>query len=148
MQVARIGIKKMSSTFKAAGVLIQYKSSFMLCKRSAEMANFANYWAPPSGMIEKGEVAHEAAVRELYEETKLYGKVIDIIGMESHFNSVFGDILLIGLTMKIKNWNTLKAGDDITDAQLFDLNNLPDLAFESHKCLINKYKQKWDRSLP
>ena len=71
MRAVRIGIKKMSSTFKAAGVLIQYKSSFMLCKRSAEMANFASYWAPPSGMIEKGEVAHEAAVRELYEETRI-----------------------------------------------------------------------------
>ena len=71
MRVAHIGIKKMSSTFKAVGVLIQYKSSFMLCKRSSEMASFASYWAPPSGMIEKGEIAHEAAVRELYEETRI-----------------------------------------------------------------------------
>ena len=45
------------------------------------------------------ETIEEAALRELYEETKLKGEVIDIIGATSHFNTVFGDILLIGLTV-------------------------------------------------
>lgn len=71
MRVAHIGIKKMSSTFKATGVLIQYKNSFLLCKRNSQMANLANYWSPPSGVIEKGELPDEAAVRELYEETRI-----------------------------------------------------------------------------
>ena len=61
----------MSSTFKATGVLIQYKNSFLLCKRNSQMANLANYWSPPSGVIEKGELPDEAAVRELYEETRI-----------------------------------------------------------------------------
>ena len=94
--------------------------------------------------MELNETIEEAAKRELYEETQLKGETVNIIGITSHFNSIFGDILLIGLTMKIKNWDNLKAGDDIIEAKLFDLNNLPKLAFDSHQTLIDLYIKNLD----
>jgi hypothetical protein len=42
--------------------------------------------------------------------------------------------------MKIKN-KPLRPGDDASDAQFFELNNLPYIAFESHIKIINKYKE-------
>ena len=92
--------------------------------------------------MELNETLEDAARRELYEETQLNGNVIDIVGVCSHFNSVFGDILLIGLTMKIEKWDKLKPGDDVLEAKLFDIDNLPKLAFESHQNLIDMYKNQ------
>ena len=97
-------------------------------------------WGLIGGFMELNETLEEAALRELYEETQLKGEVISIIGINSHFNTVFGDILLIGLLIKIHAWSTLKAGDDISEAILFDINHLPVLAFESHQKLIDIFK--------
>ena len=93
--------------------------------------------------MELNETIEQAALRELYEETQLTGKVVDIIGTASHFNTIFGDVLLIGLKIEINNWKTLKAWDDISEANLFDINNLPKLAFESHQKLIDLYIKKY-----
>ena len=69
---------------------------------------------------------------------KIFNKV-KLLGNCSYFNSVFGDILLIGLEMKIENWNNLKCGDDAADAKLFNMNECPELAFECHKKIFNIY---------
>jgi len=91
--------------------------------------------------MELGETIEQAAERELYEETRLKGKVVNFIGICSHFNTIFGDVLLIGMKMNIEDWSKLKAGDDVSEAKLFDIKNLPELAFESHKKLISIYFQ-------
>ena len=93
------------------------------------------------GFMELNETLEEAAIRELYEETKLVGEVVNIFGTSSHFNTVFGDVLLIGIVVNVKDWDTLEAGDDISEAKLFEINNLPNLAFDSHLELIELYKK-------
>ena len=101
-------------------------------------------WGLIGGFMEINETIEEAALRELYEETKLKGEVIDIIGATSHFNTVFGDILLIGLTIKISDWSTLTACDDISEACFFVINSLPKLAFDSHQELIDIFKKNYN----
>ena len=70
MRVALIGIRrlKMSSTSNAAGVLIQYRDKFLLCKRGYFGTALDGFWAPPAGAIDEGERPQVAAIRELYEE--------------------------------------------------------------------------------
>ena len=99
-------------------------------------------WGLIGGFMELNETLEQAAVRELYEETKLDGEVVNIFGTASHFNTIFGDVLLIGLEIKITDWSTLEAGDDISEAKLFEIDNLPELAFDSHLELVNLYKNK------
>ena len=81
----------------------------------------------------------QGALRELKEETNLKGKVINLLGNCSHFNSIFGDILLLGLLVEIKDWGNLLAGDDAMDAQLFQIDKCPKLAFECHQKILNIY---------
>ena len=99
-------------------------------------------WSLPGGFLEIGETLEEGAMRELKEETNLNGKVVKLLGNCSHFNSIFGDILLLGIEIKIDNWDGLKAGDDALDAELFDINNCPTLAFECHKKIFDMYLNK------
>tara|TARA_Y100001970_G_scaffold20093_1_gene22712 strand:+ start:1184 stop:1546 length:363 start_codon:yes stop_codon:yes gene_type:complete len=116
-------------------------NELLLGKRDRDPAK--GQWGLIGGFMEINETIEEAALRELYEETKLKGEVIDIIGATSHFNTVFGDILLIGLTIKISDWSTLTACDDISEACFFDINSLPKLAFDSHQELIDIFKKNY-----
>ena len=95
-----------------------------------------------AGFIDKGESPEEAAERELNEETMLRGRVVQILGTCSHFNTIFGDILLIGMEIEVKNWSIMKAGDDAAEAALFPLDRLPKLAFPCYKKIVNIYKKK------
>ena len=99
-------------------------------------------WGLPGGFLELRETLNEGAKRELKEETNLNGKFIKLLGSCSHFNSIFGDILLLGVEMEIKNWDNMKAGDDALSAKLFKIDNCPDLAFECHQKILNIYLKK------
>ena len=91
--------------------------------------------------ISKGNSLKEYISKHFDNINTLSGEIIDIIGTASHFNTIFGDILLIGLPVQINDWSTLQAGDDISEAHFFDINHLPELAFDSHKELIEIFKK-------
>jgi len=104
-------------------------------------------WNLPGGFLELGETLTQGAKRELKEETNLNGEVVKLLGNCSHFNSVFGDILLLGLEMKINNWDELKAGDDALEAGFFKINQCPPLVFECHQKIFNLYKKNKNNRL-
>tara|TARA_Y100001935_G_scaffold152625_1_gene125905 strand:- start:180 stop:686 length:507 start_codon:yes stop_codon:yes gene_type:complete len=112
-------------------------NSILLGKRAFNPAK--GEWGLPGGFMELNETLNQAALRELKEETQLTGTVSQILGTCSHFGSIFGDVLLIGLEVKITDWSTMCAGDDVAELQLFDINELPDLAFHCHKKIISYY---------
>jgi len=92
------------------------------------------------GFIELGETPDEGAIRELKEETNLHSKPVQLLGYCSHQNTIFGDVLLLGIEMKIENWSGMVAGDDADDAQLFNLYDLPSLAFSCHEKIVEMFK--------
>ena len=96
----------------------------------------------PGGFTEKGESPEVAAKRELKEETGLDGSTVRVLGICSHFNTMFGDILLIGIEVEVQDWSTMVAGDDAEEAALFPLNNLPNLAFPCHEKIVNMYRER------
>jgi len=114
-------------------------NKILLVKRAFNPAK--GYWSLPGGFIELNETPEDAAKRELKEETNLNGEVLKLLGHCSHFNSVFGDILLIGMLMKIKSWKNIIAGDDASEAKLFDIDTSPELAFECHTKIFLMYKE-------
>jgi len=123
-----------------ATLICTQNNQILLVKRAFNPAK--GCWSLPGGFIELQETPEDAAKRELKEETNLNGEVVKLLGHCSHFNSIFGDILLIGMLMKIENWTKLKAGDDASEAKLFDINNCPELAFECHNKIFLIYKNQ------
>tara|TARA_B100000131_G_scaffold18345_2_gene18280 strand:+ start:2208 stop:2708 length:501 start_codon:yes stop_codon:yes gene_type:complete len=113
------------------------KNEILLVKRAFAPAK--GEWSLPGGFIELGETPEDAAKRELKEETNLNGEVVKLLGHCSHFNSIFGDILLIGMEVEIKNWDNLIPGDDADEAGFFNIKNCPKLAFECHQKIFNMY---------
>ena len=123
-----------------ATLICPHNNQILLVKRAFNPKKGS--WSLPGGFIELQETPEDAAKRELKEETNLNGEVIKLLGHCSHFNSIFGDILLIGMLMKIENWTELKAGDDAAEAKLFDINSCPELAFGCHNKIFLMYKNQ------
>ena len=120
-----------------ATLIVPKNNQILFVRRAFEPAK--GCWSLPGGFLELGETLEEGALRELKEETNLKGEVSKLLCTCSHFNSIFGDVLLIGLQIKIENWDDLKAGDDAYDATFFDINKCPELAFECHQKIFNYY---------
>ena len=123
-----------------ATLICPRKGEILLVKRAANPGK--GLWGLPGGFLENGENLESGAQRELMEETKLHGNVKQVLGTCSHFNTIFGDILLIGLEIQITDWSTLKAGDDASEAALFDLKDKPKLAFPCYEKIVNLYNQQ------
>ena len=123
-----------------ATLICMHQNQLLLVKRAVDPGK--GMWGLPGGFIERGETPEMGAQRELLEETNLQGRVSNLLGTCSHFNSVFGDILLMGMEVQIEDWSSLKAGDDAEEAILFPLKELPKLAFLCHEKIVNMYLQK------
>lgn len=71
----------------------------------------------------------------------LDGRVVKILETCSHFNTIFGDILLIGLEVQIENWSNMRAGDDAEKAVFFSMLKPPRVAFPYHEKIVSIYKE-------
>lgn len=101
------------------GVLIQDGERYLIIKRAAEPD--AGLWTIPGGLVEVGEKAAEAAIREAREETGLDIEIMDVLDVvdkierdESarvRFHYVIIDYLAI------PEGGSLKAASDALDAR-------------------------------
>jgi len=93
---------------------------------------FAGMWALPGGFVDMEETCEEAIVRELKEETNLTVSglkqlyTFSALGRDPRGRTV--SVTFIG-TADYKN-SSVRGGDDASDANWFDLDHLPDLAFD------------------
>jgi len=89
-------------------------------------------WALPSGFMELDESSTEAALRELTEETGLIGESKELVGVYSNNSEIHGYLVTIIYEVEILG-GKLCAGDDAEEAEFFTVNQLPPLAFQSHR---------------
>jgi len=116
--------------------IVAQNRDILLVKRRNDP--YKGEWCLPMGFAESGESAEEAALRELVEETGLYGDIIDFILVDTGESDVYGDLLF--LTFEVEpTGGKLEAGDDAIEVKYFPLNEIPELAFQSNANAIEKY---------
>lgn len=98
---------------------------------------FKGQFALPGGFVDMDETLKEAAVRELFEETGL--NIVDLQQLYA-FDAIDRDPRGRNLCVVFYAFTTwqnaeIKAGDDAEKAQWFDLNSLPQLAFDHSKII-------------
>ena len=125
---------------KPTATLLCIQSNQILLGRRAHSPK-KGQWGLLGGFVELNETVETAAQRELKEESNLEGQAKKIMGVCSHFNSIFGDVLLIGILMSIDSWENMFPGDDVAELKFFNINNTPKIAFECHQEFINIYKK-------
>jgi len=107
----------------------------LLIKRKIEPCK--GEWALPSGFMEIEETPVQAALRELKEETDVTGKAKKLIGVYSNKSDIHGYLITIIYEVEILNGIPC-AGDDAEEAKLYDVKELPCIAFESQQKALSK----------
>lgn len=125
-------------------IVLQYSPDniqLLLIKR--EKDPFKDKWALPGGFLELEEDLEAGVKRELVEETGLKVENVEQVG-------AFGDpdrdprgrVISVSFLSIIKRGkeNHIEASSDAADAQWFDLQNLPELAFDHDKIIAAAIK--------
>ncbi len=106
----------------------------LLIKRKNEP--FQGKWAFPGGFVDMDEDLEPAALRELEEETSIKDvsisqfKTYGAVDRDPRHRTI--SVVFIGF---IDHEVTAKAMDDAQDAQWFDVDDLPELAFDHERIL-------------
>ena len=105
----------------------------LLIKRKKEP--FKNKWAFPGGFLEMDEELADGAARELAEETGLVGvKLEQMHTFGTCGRDPRGRVIGVAFTGTAGPGNAaVKAGDDAAEAAWFDIDKLPELAFDHDK---------------
>jgi 8-oxo-dGTP diphosphatase len=93
---------------------------------------FEGMWALPGGFLEMDETLEEAALRELQEETGITGVELKQFHTYSKVNRDPRHRTITTVFIGNLNDNTIEpeAGDDAAKAEWFEMDKLPQLAFD------------------
>lgn len=126
---------------------IEEKIKVLLIKRKYDP--FKDCWAIPGGFVEYNEELEDSAKRELQEETGISGVIIEQLGA---FGRVGRDPR--GRTVSIVYYAcvnaselNIKAQDDAKEAQWFNIQELPKLAFDHSEIMSLALKDTRVKSL-
>ncbi|MEA2041808.1 MAG: NUDIX hydrolase [Bacteroidota bacterium] len=103
---------------------------------------FAGKFAFPGGFVDPGESTDEAAARELKEETAVSSDALQQFRVYSEAGrDPRGRIISVVYSVFIEELTEYAAGDDAAEAQLFDIEKLPALAFDHNKILAEYFEE-------
>lgn len=117
----------------ATALVLNECNELLLGKRAVDPCR--GQWCLPGGFIEMGETMEQAALRELYEETGLIGRVLSFIGCLQQESRFYGSIIIFGYRIEVTG-GLLQPGDDMEELRYFGLDRLPAVPFEAHRKLI------------
>jgi 8-oxo-dGTP diphosphatase len=112
--------------------VILYNGRIVLIQR--KNPPFQGKFALPGGFVEVGETVEEAVVREAREEAGLSIEIVKLLG-------VYSDPLrdprghTVSICYLSLGHGDLKAGSDAKDVFLFDVDDVPEMAFDHNKIL-------------
>ncbi len=130
----------MEEALLAADVVIFKEEKILLIKRKAQP--FKGMWALPGGFVEKGETFEQAAYRELEEETNIKNVMLKRIGVfdEPDRDPREKRVITHGFIGILEGREHIEPGDDAEETKFFNIENLPDIAFDHNK-IIEKAKK-------
>ncbi len=122
-------------------VLCKFKNRFKIVLVKRKNDPFKNQWALPGGFVEQEEDLPDAAKRELKEETGLSVEKNEQIGtFGTPGRDPRGRTISVVYLSLIEHEEKLNAADDAAEADWFDIDNLPDLAFDHSEIIKTAYQ--------
>jgi len=122
-----------------AAVVFNEKGELLLVKRNVEPKS--GEWCLPGGFVEIGETPEECCIRELEEETGLRGQIGRIIAAVPGTNPFYKSVIVKGFSIS-EYTEELKAGDDSDESKFFSLEDMPPVAFRSHREILDQFIKK------
>jgi 8-oxo-dGTP diphosphatase len=124
--------------------VIRYEEKIVLVRRKNNP--FKDMFALPGGFVDIGETVEHAVIREAKEETGLDIEIVDLVGVYSDpSRDPRGHVVTICYI--VLGYGELKAGSDAKDVDLFEIDKVPELAFDHSKIMEDvkfKYPAYYD----
>lgn len=123
-----------------AGALVEKDGRVVLVRRG--IGPKAGYWSLPAGYVEADEMAEDAAVREMEEETGLQIEIDDLLGVYSFGSEPQTGVLILYSAHPVGG--ELRAGDDAQEVQTFDPSEIPpdeQIAFRTHLQALRDWRR-------
>jgi 8-oxo-dGTP diphosphatase len=130
----------------AVSVLVTGGSRVLLCRRVSQSIG-TGLWCLPAGYIEFDEDFLSAARREVHEETGLIVEVHSVISVVSNFFTPEIHSLVVVLHAS-QVGGRMAAGDDADQAEWFEPDCLPELAFEADAHIIQRFMDTPNLGVP
>ena len=121
----------------AAVVLAERQGKVLLARRV--MNPQQGKWTVPGGFVDAGEDPRQAAVRECLEETGLQVEITELLDVLHSQEHPRGASIVIVYRGRIAG-GELRAGDDADRVAFFSRDELPELAFESTRAMLERWK--------
>ena len=114
------------------GIVYRGDSILLIKRRNPP---FKGMYALPGGFVEYGETVEKAVVREIEEETGLETEIEDLIGVYSDPERDPRGHTVSSVFVLNEVDGELKGGSDAESAGYYDVDDLPDLAFDHEKII-------------
>lgn len=119
----------------AVAAIIPLDNGIVLLKRAIEPQ--LGKWSFPSGYVDRGEKLERALEREVLEECGLVVNVEWLVGVYSDEGQA---VVLVVYHADVVS-GELVAGDETSDAKVFDIDEMPELAFEHDDRIIQNWRE-------
>jgi len=124
------------------GVIVLKQGKVLMGKRG-EQSFYSNHWSLPGGRLELFESFEDCAEREVFEETGLKVKNLELVALhndlmpevEKHYLTLFFKAEAAGGEL------TVKEPEKMTDLAWFELDALPQPLFPPSKKGLEKFRQ-------
>lgn len=127
----------------AVGILIEAEGGIVLIQRNHPPHK--GRWALPSGYVEADETAEDAAIREAEEETGLKVEILELAGINSFPEGPpLSGIMIFYRARPVGG--ILQAGDDASEARIFQPGDIPLLPFRTHREMIAVWQAKYSQA--
>jgi ADP-ribose pyrophosphatase YjhB (NUDIX family)/GNAT superfamily N-acetyltransferase len=121
----------------AVGTLVEHEGHVALVQRGVEPGR--DRWGLPAGYVEADESAEEAAIRETLEESHLSVELDGLLDAFSYGTGYDRGVLLVYVAHVVSG--EIAAGDDAVDAAWYGPEELPEIAFRTHREALRQWRQ-------
>ena len=123
----------------AAAVLVEHEGKVLLVRRVNVPEQ--GKWTLPAGFVDGPEDPRDTAGRECLEETGLRVEVGDLLDLIAGLEHPRGASIIIVYRARIVG-GQLRAGDDAGEAAFFGPDELPPLAFEATRRVLDRWRRE------
>ena len=113
-----------------SAIILMSNNEVLLTKRKGPP--YKDFWCLPGGKVEEGETVEHAVIREVLEETGLQVEIkekLQIIHEEGTQNGIEFNYDNTAFLVKPITRNYRKQEDEVSEILVFNINNIPELAF-------------------
>jgi ADP-ribose pyrophosphatase YjhB (NUDIX family) len=121
----------------AAAVVVEVDGGVVLGRRAIEPGY--GLWCLPGGFVNDDEHPADAAVRECREEISAAVELTSLIGVYHVPKQDAPSMVGIAYRARLADGAQLKAGSEMLEVRVFDLDSLPPVAFPSHRQVIDEF---------